>query len=61
MQALEFVWNNGDTIIRVATGTVTVASLITLGTNTPAPETWLGKAYKIIEALALVVGKAKDK
>jgi hypothetical protein len=39
---------------------VLIASLITAGTNTPDPATRLGKLYKVIEVLALVVGRAKD-
>ena len=40
---------------------VLIASLITAGTKTPDPATKLGKVYKVIEVLALVVGRAKDR
>ncbi len=40
---------------------VTVASLITALTPTPKDNAWMGKIYKIIETLALNIGKAKDK
>lgn len=56
---LEYVINNADTIVSVATGAVTVASVITAATETPAPESKLGKLYKILEIIALVIGKAK--
>lgn len=39
---------------------VIVASVITALTPTPRDDAILGKLYRIIEALALVVGKAKD-
>ena len=40
---------------------VTVASAIVAMTPTPADDKFLGKLYKIVEALALVIGKAKEK
>jgi hypothetical protein len=30
------------------------------GTKTPAPGSWLGKIYKVIEWASLTFGKAKD-
>lgn len=58
---LAYVIENADTIVSVATGAVTVASVITASTETPKPETTLGKLYKILEVIALVIGKAKKK
>jgi len=49
-----------DEIITYITAVVTIASIITTVTPTPRDDNWIGKAYKIIEALALVVGKAKQ-
>ena len=40
---------------------VTVASIITALTPTPKDNVWIVKIYKIIEAMALNIGKAKDK
>jgi len=37
------------------------ASAITAITPTPKDDAWLAKVYKVIEALGLVVGKAKQK
>ncbi|MGA1386510.1 MAG: hypothetical protein ACO306_07320 [Flavobacteriaceae bacterium] len=37
------------------------ASVITALTPTPKDDAFLGKIYKIIETIALVVGKAKQK
>tara|TARA_R100001082_G_scaffold21219_1_gene10187 strand:+ start:360 stop:530 length:171 start_codon:yes stop_codon:yes gene_type:complete len=40
---------------------VTVASLIAASTPTPIDDKWIGKLYKLIDLLALNIGKAKDK
>lgn len=58
---LDYIISDPERILTVATSVVTIASIITTATDTPAPETFLGKLYKIIEALAIVVGKAKQK
>lgn len=44
----------------VVTALVTLASAIVAATPTPAPGTFLAKVYKIIEILALNIGKSKD-
>jgi hypothetical protein len=56
---LDYILNNPDRIITAATSVVTAASIITAATETPAPESRLGKLYKLLELLALVIGKAK--
>ena len=43
------------------TAIIAIASLIAAVTPTPAYKTYLGKLYKVIDWLALNVGKAKDK
>jgi hypothetical protein len=48
-----------EQVLIVAGAVCVAASLVTASTNTPDPNTKLGKVYKFIEALALVVGKAK--
>lgn len=48
-----------EQFVTIAGAVVIVASLITAGTKTPDPNTKWGKAYKVIEVLALVFGKAK--
>jgi hypothetical protein len=40
---------------------VTVASLIAASTPTPKDDVWIGKLYKLVDLLALNVGKAKEK
>jgi len=47
-------------IIEAVLSIVVVASVIVCGTKTPDPETWLGKAYKVLEWASLTFGKAKD-
>lgn len=44
----------------VITALVTLASAITAATPTPAPGTLLSKVYKLIEILALNIGRSKD-
>jgi hypothetical protein len=56
----EYIIENPERILSIATGVVTFASLITANTDTPDPATWLGKAYRIIEILAIVYGKTKQ-
>jgi len=47
--------------IELALAIHTVASIICATTPTPADDRILGKLYKLIETLALVVGKAKQR
>tara|TARA_R110000772_G_scaffold1416_1_gene4841 strand:- start:142 stop:315 length:174 start_codon:yes stop_codon:yes gene_type:complete len=49
------------TIISILALIVTGASLIAASTPTPKDDVWIGKLYKLIDALALNIGKAKDK
>jgi hypothetical protein len=53
----------GDIFIglSVITMIVTAASLIAASTPTPKDDVWISKLYKLIDLLALNVGKAKDK
>jgi hypothetical protein len=57
----EYIFTNPDRILTAATSVVTIASILTSATETPRPESILGKLYKILEVLALVIGKAKQK
>ena len=47
--------------IGIVTAIVTVSSLIAAATPTPKDDVWIGKLYKLIDLLALNIGKAKDK
>ena len=49
------------TIISVVTLIVTISSLIAAATPTPKDDIWIGKLYKLVDLLALNIGKAKDK
>jgi len=40
---------------------VTVSSFIAASTPTPKDDIWIGKLYKLIDLLALNIGKAKEK
>ena len=46
--------------VKVATAVVTLASTICAVTPTPKPGSTWSKIYKIIEMLAINIGKAKD-
>tara|TARA_Y100000114_G_C11660990_1_gene279023 strand:+ start:357 stop:521 length:165 start_codon:yes stop_codon:yes gene_type:complete len=48
-------------IVGIVTAIVTIASLIAASTPTPKDDVWIGKLYKLIDLLALNIGKAKDK
>ena len=39
---------------------VTVASLIAASTPTPKDDVWIGKLYKLVDVLAINIGKAKQ-
>lgn len=47
--------------LEVALAVHAAASVITALTPTPRDDNFLRKAYKVIEVLALVVGKAKQR
>ena len=48
-------------IIGYVTMIVTVASLVAASTPTPKDDVWIGKLYKMIDLLAINIGKAKEK
>ena len=48
-------------IIGYVTMIVTIASLVAASTPTPKDDIWIGKLYKLIDLLALNIGKAKEK
>ena len=45
----------------IATAIVAAASAFCAATPTPKEGTWKSKVYKVIEFLAINIGKAKDK
>jgi len=46
--------------VQIASLVISVASAIAALTPTPKDDLWIGKVYKIIDILALNVGKAKQ-
>ena len=48
-------------LITAVTLIVTLASIVAASTPTPKDDEWIGKLYKLIDTLALNIGKAKDK
>lgn len=48
-----------EQLISILTAVTTIASIICAATHTPDPNTKLGKAYKLLEFLAVNFGKAK--
>ena len=48
-------------IIMWVTTIVTVSSIIAASTPTPKDDEWIGKLYKLIDLLAVNIGKAKEK
>ena len=61
MNIVTYLVENKDELIAIVSSVVALASLIAAITPTPKDDTWGGKAYKIVDWLALNVGKAKDK
>lgn len=60
MNLIDYIIANKEEIIAAITATVTAASAIAALTPTPADDTLVGKAYRVIDWLALNFGKAKD-
>lgn len=58
---INYILENKEALFAVVTTIVATASAIAALTPTPADDTFVGKAYKIIDWLALNVIKAKDK
>lgn len=61
MSFLVWVIDNIGTIVNIATAIVTAASGIAALTPTPKDDTIAKAAYRVIDTLALNIGKAKDK
>ena len=61
MEIVTWILSNKLELINVVTAIVAAASAVAALTPTPKDNGWVAKAYKIIDWLALNVGKAKDK
>lgn len=60
MKVILWLSAHSDQIISALTAIVTGASALAALTPTPKDDTFLGKAYKLIDWLALNVGHAKS-
>ena len=58
---LAFIISNKEGLLLVATSTVTLASALAAVTPTPKDDKISKWLYKIVDLIALNVGKAKDK
>ena len=61
MEMINYLLENKEELLKLAASVVALASVVAALTPTPKDDTWVGKAYKIVDWLALNVGKAKDK
>ena len=58
---ISYILKNKEQLFGVVTAIIAAASAIAALTPTPKDDTFIGKAYKIVDWLALNVFKAKDK
>lgn len=58
---ISYIIENKEQLFGVVTAVIAAASAIAALTPTPKDDTFIGKAYKVIDWLALNVFKAKDK
>lgn len=58
---IDYIIQNKEELFGVVTAIIAAASAIAALTPTPKDDTIIGKAYKIIDWLALNVFRAKDK
>ena len=60
-EIIAYLVSNVDSIVAALTAVVAAASAIAALTPTPTDDSIAAKAYKIVDWLALNIGKAKDK
>lgn len=58
---MEYVRENWEGILAVLSGVIATASAVAALTPTPKDDGIIKKLYKLVDLLALNVGKAKDK
>ena len=61
MDTINWIMGHSSELIGILTAVVAAASAIAALTPTPRDDGWVAKAYKVVDLLALNVGKAKDK
>jgi hypothetical protein len=60
MELIDWIVDNKEVLAGIVTAVVTFASLIASLTPTPKDDTAVGKLYKLVDLLALNVGRAKE-
>tara|TARA_B100001059_G_C17688395_1_gene503594 strand:+ start:686 stop:874 length:189 start_codon:yes stop_codon:yes gene_type:complete len=60
-EIIAYLVSNVDSILAALTAIVAAASAVAALTPTPTDDSLVAKAYKIVDWLALNIGKAKDK
>lgn len=60
IQLFSWVTAHSDQILDIAAKIVAAASAFAALTPTPAGNSFIGKMYKVVDWLALNIGKAKD-
>ena len=58
---MQYIQENWEAIVAVLTGVIATASAIAALTPTPKDDGIVKKLYKLVDLLAVNVGKAKDK
>lgn len=58
---ITYIQENWEGILAVLGGVIATASAVAALTPTPKDDGWVKKLYKLLDLLALNVGKAKDK
>ena len=58
---IQYIQTNWEAIAFALTTIVAAASAIAALTPTPKDDTWVRRAYKLLDILAINVGQAKDK
>ena len=57
---LELVFVAAPRVLEAAFAVIAAASVFTAATKTPRDDELLGKVYRVVEILALNIGRAKD-
>ena len=60
-EIISYIVTNLDSLLLVLTSIVAAASAVAALTPTPKDDSFVAKAYKVLDWVALNIGKAKDK
>jgi hypothetical protein len=58
---IPYIQENWEAILAILSGIIATASAVAALTPTPKDDGWVKKLYKLLDLLALNVGKAKEK